>query len=110
MEATCWKYDSQKPIYRIQFDKVDGRSKERLIANMSKSGWSVSGGAIGETKEYSILFTKEFETTQHLFKWARMFDACVIFLEKESGEAVQLNNKKRGRPRKNEKETNRNLD
>ena len=68
---------------------------------MKEHGWSLSGDSNSENN-YSILFTKEFNTTQELFKWAKGFQMCTVFLEKTNEKIVQLNNKKRGRPKKNE--------
>ena len=102
MEATCWKYDSQKPIYRVQIYKVDGRSRKKVQKIMEKQEWTHSGESYGNLREHSLLFTREFETTQQMMKWARSFELCTVFYDKENGDVVQLNNKKRGRPRKNE--------
>jgi|7_EtaG_2_1085326.scaffolds.fasta_scaffold33437_2 hypothetical protein len=97
MDIMSWKYDSHVPVYRMQFDDVKLEDRKSVLRSMTDDGWSFSGEGFGII--FSLFFTKEFKSANDFFKWAENKKDYTIFFEKNSGEIIQLNNKKKGRPR-----------
>ena len=104
-----WHYGEDKnvdPSFRIQFDNLDRRDKRKIKRIMLEDDWSFSGeGCNLEDKTISLIFTKQFSSKTSMIHWAKKFSYDLYF-EDRNGKLKKLNNKKRGRPRKNAQKTN----
>jgi len=110
VQNLIWHYGEDKnvdPSFRIQFDNVDGRAKQKIKRIMLEDDWSFSGeGSYSKNKTISLIFTKQFSSKTSMIRWAKKFPYDLYF-EDRNGKLKKLNNKKRGRPRKNAQKTNR---
>ena len=103
-----WQYGeskNDKPSYRIQFNKLDGRTKQKVERIMLETGWSLSGEGYSSDNYVSLIFTRQFSSKVSMMRWAKKFSYDLHF-EDRKGNIKKLNNKKRGRPRKNAQKTN----
>ena len=76
MRATIWKVSNknEKPLrYRLQIDEIVGKRLENRVLKQL-SDWAEAGsGYQKETKEATLIFARDFDSTKLMLEWALSF-------------------------------------